>query len=210
MLCLTKKLTIGTSCSRRVADLERENARLRGIARGTTSGSGDSTSSADDELDVLRAQLADAKRREAELAQRLEQAASGKSASDEIKRELYEPTLSACDNMSTSSGASSPLLGPRNVVANPKTGASLGLMVRFSLGSNVGSSEANRVILLKPGTPLRPALPPLQPLGAPSLVFLHPYITKLPRYHHMGRSSSLLFLTDRRYPPLLRLELGCR
>ena len=132
---------------RRVAELEQENARLRDLA----SGNGTSTvPSGDEELDTLRAQLAEAKRREAELAQRLEQAAAGKpAAADEVKRELFEPALSACDGMSTSSGASSPLLGPRNIVANPKTGASLGLMVRVILRlKREGQTEANRIFFV--------------------------------------------------------------
>ena len=129
---------------RRVAELEQENARLRDIANGNgnpspsssqapPSSESENNDSSNTELGALRAQLAEAKRREAELAQRLEQAASSASGTaEDIKRELYEPTLSAAasDAMSTSSGASSPLLAPRNVVANPKTGASLGIMVR--------------------------------------------------------------------------------
>ena len=85
------------------------------------------TSSADSsELELLRMQLAASRQRESELVHRLE---VFKHEQQKIKTEANEPSLSD----GVSSGANSPVLAPgmplKNIVSNPKTGASLGLMV---------------------------------------------------------------------------------
>ncbi|KAI5120326.1 hypothetical protein M0805_000386 [Coniferiporia weirii] len=108
----------------RVAELEQENQRLRHLAGGRSSSPLSSASSDSSELDQLREQLAAARQRETELAHRLET-----SQHQKVKTEAYEPVLSE----GTSSGASSPLLGPfsplKSAITSPKGGASLGLMV---------------------------------------------------------------------------------
>ncbi|KAL5527988.1 hypothetical protein ACEPAG_6789 [Sanghuangporus baumii] len=108
----------------RVAELERENARLREMADGASPEPSSSTDSS--ELDLLRMQLSASRQRESELVHRLEML---KHEQQKIKMETNEPSLSD----GTSSGANSPVMEPtlpfRNIVSNPKTGASLGLMV---------------------------------------------------------------------------------
>ncbi|THH10110.1 hypothetical protein EW145_g1558 [Phellinidium pouzarii] len=110
----------------RVAELEQENERLRRLAGagGRSSYSPLSSSSECTELDQLREQLAEARHRQAELEHRLETS----QQQYKVKSEMYEPMLSE----GTCSGASSPFMGPgslKNIVTNPKGGASLGLMV---------------------------------------------------------------------------------
>ncbi|OCB91988.1 hypothetical protein A7U60_g696 [Sanghuangporus baumii] len=108
----------------RVAELERENARLREMADGASPAPTISTDSS--ELELLRMQLAASRQRESELVHRLEVL---KHEQQKIKTEANEPSLS--DGIS--SGANSPVMAPvlplKNIVSNPKTGASLGLMV---------------------------------------------------------------------------------
>ncbi|KAL5487458.1 hypothetical protein ACEPAI_5566 [Sanghuangporus weigelae] len=108
----------------RVAELERENARLREMADGASPDPSSSTDSS--ELDLLRMQLAASRQRESELVHRLEML---KHEQQKVKMEANEPSLSD----GTSSGANSPVMAPtlpfRNIVSNPKAGASLGLMV---------------------------------------------------------------------------------
>ncbi|KAL5487459.1 hypothetical protein ACEPAI_5567 [Sanghuangporus weigelae] len=108
----------------RVAELERENARLREMADGASPAPTTSTDCS--ELDLLRMQLAASRQRESELVHRLEVL---KHEQQKIKTEANEPCLS--DGIS--SGANSPVMAPvlplKNIVSNPKTGASLGLMV---------------------------------------------------------------------------------
>ncbi|EJD01758.1 uncharacterized protein FOMMEDRAFT_22103 [Fomitiporia mediterranea MF3/22] len=109
----------------RVAELERENSRLRELADGQTP-STPSLSSESSELELLRMQLASARQREIELVHRLEVL----KHEQKVKTEASEPVLS--DGTNSDAGANSPLMAPaslKNIVANPKGGASLGLMV---------------------------------------------------------------------------------
>ena len=73
-------------------------------------------------------QLAASRQREVELVHRLEML---KHEQQKIKTEANDLSLS--DN--ESSGSNSPIMGPtvplKNIVSNPKAGASLGLMVRM-------------------------------------------------------------------------------
>ena len=103
---------------RRVAELERENARLREVAEGVSSSS-PAPSHDSSELDLLRMQLAASRQREADLVHKLEVL---KHETNKIKTEASEPSLS--------DGASSGSNSPTTVPGLP--GASLGLMVRHS------------------------------------------------------------------------------
>ncbi|KAL5529832.1 hypothetical protein ACEPAF_6089 [Sanghuangporus sanghuang] len=132
----------------RVAELERENARLREMADGASPEPSSSTDSP--ELDLLRMQLAASRQRECELVHRLEML---KHEQQKVKMETNEPSLSD----GTSSGANSPIMAPtfpfKNIVSNPKTGASLGLMVLLC---------ALPSLLSQPSSHLRSTLPTSQ------------------------------------------------
>ncbi|EJD01760.1 uncharacterized protein FOMMEDRAFT_169806 [Fomitiporia mediterranea MF3/22] len=109
----------------RVAELERENVRLRELADGHTPSS-PSPSSESSELELLRMQLQSSRQREVELVHRLEVL----KHEQKVKTEASEPTLS--DGTNSDAGTNSPFMAPvsfKNIVANPKGGASLGLMV---------------------------------------------------------------------------------
>ncbi|KAL5507674.1 hypothetical protein ACEPAH_5292 [Sanghuangporus vaninii] len=133
----------------RVAELERENARLREMADGASPEPSSSTDSP--ELDLLRMQLAASRQRESELVHRLEML---KHEQQKVKMESNEPSLSD----GTSSGANSPVMAPtlpfKNIVSNPKTGASLGLMVLLC---------ALPSLLSQPSSHSRSTLPTSQP-----------------------------------------------
>lgn len=115
------------------------------VSGGGADGGDDGTE--EDDVDALKSKLAEARRREAELTRRLGEAANlskPKISLDTtmdvgVKREVTDTNgLSLEDVMSTSSGASSPVIGNNRslsstLVPNPKTGASLGLMVCASI-----------------------------------------------------------------------------
>ena len=108
-----------------------------------------SPSPSSDEADKLRAQLAAARQRENDLAERLErvkyqaQQAAREQAKEreelerlqnELGLEKRDVVVKEEENESTSSCESTPLMGPvKNLISNPKSGASLGLMVRIIL-----------------------------------------------------------------------------
>ena len=104
----------------------------------TPSSSSTSSVSAQKELEDLRSQLAAARQRERELNEQIEQLQSTTTSQQQqqhVKTESQEPALSASSSDDgSSSGASTPLLTPTSsfplsLRANPKSGASLGLMV---------------------------------------------------------------------------------
>ena len=108
-----------------------------------------SPSPSSNEADQLRAQLAAARQRENDLAERLErvkyqaQQAAREQAKEreelerlqnELGLEKRDVVVKEEENESTSSCESTPLMGPvKNLISNPKSGASLGLMVRIIL-----------------------------------------------------------------------------
>ena len=104
----------------------------------TPSSSSTSSVSAQKELEDLHSQLAAARQRERELNEQIEQLQSTTTSQQQqqhVKTESQEPALSASSSDDgSSSGASTPLLTPTSsfplsLRANPKSGASLGLMV---------------------------------------------------------------------------------
>ena len=108
-----------------------------------------SPSPSSNDADQLRAQLAAARQRENDLAERLErvkyqaQQAAREQAKEreelerlqnELGLEKRDVVVKEEENESTSSCESTPLMGPvKNLISNPKSGASLGLMVRIIL-----------------------------------------------------------------------------
>jgi hypothetical protein len=105
----------------RVAELEKENARLLAIAQnnpGTSTVSHPSAGSPESEIDQLRAQLAAAQRRERELAAEVE-----RNHGEHVKVESSDPGLSTPPSRAAS-------LQPQ------KSGVGLGLMVRYPLFVN--------------------------------------------------------------------------
>ena len=121
----------------RVAELEQENQRLQALAEGRTPPPDIASSYPNKKgLDELRAQLEAARQREQELNEQLEKL---QTITQHVKTESQEPALSASSSDDgSSSGASTPLLTPTSsfplsLRTNPKSGASLGLMVRLTL-----------------------------------------------------------------------------
>lgn len=162
----------------RVAELEQENARLRDLADGLSpppaSSPSDSSSNHNNsaELEILRMQLSASRQREAELNHQLAMLQQQKEQN--VKTESFEPILGS---EGTSSGANSPLMTAstlKNVVANPKGGASLGLMVGYSYSLTATNSNNNNLFS---GVTVRLTIAPVPPfltttLDAPNIALL--------------------------------------